>query len=283
MDWIDYRQKLGIGFNDDAKFQYFKAIIFNVLNIAAQDDYSGCIWSEEYFAFCNTTGISMNVKWGADYYRRDRFEQCLSIIENQKTMKGFLSYYIALTNSIKIKKQMEHEWTRSRFADLICNKLAQAHIPFDVFKDNDEYFIFPKGARELDDALVSEPLEWLNNYPQTRKEWNEALKDYSNLTDANASAVADKFRKALERFFQEFFSSTKSLENLKSEYGSFMKSKGVPTEISNNLETLQQSYTNFMNNYAKHHDKTSKNVLEYIMYQTGNIIRLLITLNSEGN
>ena len=33
-----------------------------------------------------------------------------------------------------------------------------------------------------------------------------------------------------------------------------------------------------MNNYAKHHDKTSINVLEYIMYQTGNIIRLLITL-----
>ena len=30
--------------------------------------------------------------------------------------------------------------------------------------------------------------------------------------------------------------------------------------------------------YAKHHDKTELNVLEYLMYQTGNIIRLLITL-----
>jgi len=36
--------------------------------------------------------------------------------------------------------------------------------------------------------------------------------------------------------------------------------------------------TNFMNGYAKHHDKASKKVLEYIMYQTGNIIRLLVTL-----
>lgn len=33
-----------------------------------------------------------------------------------------------------------------------------------------------------------------------------------------------------------------------------------------------------MNGYAKHHDKTELNVLEYLMYQTGNIIRLLITL-----
>ena len=38
-----------------------------------------------------------------------------------------------------------------------------------------------------------------------------------------------------------------------------------------------------MNNYAKHHNKTSRNVLEYIMYQTGNIIRLLITLKQEEN
>ena len=65
---------------------------------------------------------------------------------------------------------------------------------------------------------------------------------------------------------------------MKSEYGTYMKEKGVPPEVSNNLETLLQSYTNFMNGYAKHHDKTDKNVLEYIMYQTGNIIRLLITL-----
>ena len=125
---------------------------------------------------------------------------------------------------------------------------------------------------------MSEPLQWLSEYPQTRKEWIAALKDYSNLTDANASDVADKFRKALERFFQEFFCSSKSLENLKSEYGTYMKTKGVPSEVSNNLEVLLQSYTNFMNNYAKHHDKTSKNILEYVMYQTGNIIRLLITL-----
>ena len=61
-----------------------------------------------------------------------------------------------------------------------------------------------------------------------------------------------------------------------------MKGKGVPTELSNNLETLLQAYTNFMNSYAKHHSKTNKNVLEYIMYQTGNIIRLIITLAKEA-
>lgn len=60
-----------------------------------------------------------------------------------------------------------------------------------------------------------------------------------------------------------------------------MKENGIPKEIVNNFETLLQAYTNFMNSYAKHHDKTERNILEYIMYQTGNIIRLLITLKKE--
>lgn len=35
--------------------------------------------------------------------------------------------------------------------------------------------------------------------------------------------------------------------------------------------------------YAKHNDKTQFNVLEYIIYQTGNIIRLMLCLNNEAN
>ena len=191
----------------------------------------------------------------------------------------FLSYYIFFVQSIPSENDVKDNLAGKKvYYNLLREMLNKAHIPFEIYEDKDGMFFFPRGAKELDDALVSAPLEWMRDYPKTRKEWIEALKDYSNLSDTNASDVADKFRKALERFFQEFFSSSKSLENMKSEYGTYMKEKGVPPEVSNNLETLLQSYTNFMNGYAKHHDKTDKNVLEYIMYQTGNIIRLLITL-----
>lgn len=278
MDFIDYREKLGIGFCDNDKFKYFKTKIFNVLNIVSKDYSSHCMDTEEYYTFCNITGMPYNTNYDSDYQNSDRFEHCLSIIERTNSLNEFLSYYVALVNSVKTEKYSEAAWKRANFSNLLCNMLDESHIPFDLLENKGEYFIFPKGAKELDDALVSEPLQWLSEYPKTRKEWIDALKDYSNLSDTNASDVADKFRKALERFFQEFFSSSKSLENLKSEYGTYMKAKGVPSKISNNLEVLLQSYTNFMNDYAKHHDKTSKNILEYVMYQTGNIIRLLITL-----
>ena len=71
------------------------------------------------------------------------------------------------------------------------------------------------------------------------------------------------------------------MENLKSEYGTYMTSKGVPAELKNNFEKLLESYTNYMNNYAKHHDKVSQNVLEYIMYQTANLMRLVIMLKTD--
>ena len=270
MKWIDYREKLGIGFNDEQKYRLLKnkicCLMQSIIDTADNYDYDDDTFLE-YFITVGENPIYQNLM-GV----KESFEQTTS-------MNDLISKYIALINIV-------HECFSNRnFIDRIKSflfeELNKLNIDFEIIQDNDGVFIFPKGAKELDDALVSEPLEWLSKYTQTRKEWIDALKDYSNVTEDTASDVADKFRKALERFFQEFFCSSKSLENLKSEYGTYIKSKGVPPEISNNFETLLQSYTSFMNGYAKHHDKTSKNVLEYIMYQTGNIIRLLITLKKE--
>ena len=49
-------------------------------------------------------------------------------------------------------------------------------------------------------------------------------------------------------------------------YGNYLKTKGVPAEVSNNLEAFLSLYTSFINNHAKHHDDTEGNVLEFIMY-----------------
>ena len=281
VDWLDYREKLGIGFCDEEKFQYFKLKIFNVLNSVADSTYSGFMECDEYYEFCNTTGISLNLSYSSDYCGKERLNHCLSVIERTNSLVTFLAYYIAFVNSTETKKSSGNRWNRIDFSNLLCRMLKETHIPFDLIENNEEYFVFPKGAEELDDALVSEPLNWLEDYPDAHKAFIKALKAYSEVNEDNASDVADLFRKTLETFFQEFFGGGKSLENYKSDYGAHLKTLGVPKEISGNLETLLQAYTNYMNNYAKHRDATSDTVLEYLMYQTGNIIRLLITLKGE--
>lgn len=272
MHFLDYKKSLGIATDDKSKVELFFVKIFNVLNIMKNSG-NIIITDDEYFSFCNTAGVPIRSA-SFDYIL---FDDVVSVFHSHTdSIEEFLSYYMIFVNcldDIDYRKSDRHF-----FVDLICRLLQESQIPFEIKEDEDGCFIFLRGAKELDDALVSENLVWLKEYPKARNAFIKALREYADQNKENASDIADKFRKALESFFQEFFGSEKSLENYKSEYGAYLKEHGVPTEVSNNFESILQAYTNYINNYAKHHDRTSINILEYIMYQTGNIIRLLITL-----
>lgn len=272
MNFLDYRKSLGIGINDDDKIRFFFTKIFNILN-SLDSDGNMIINDNEYFTFCNTAGVQM---YSGELYGHGYSYIVRELKRHVSSLEEFLPYYMVFVNCMQ---NIDYrKYNSDSFYNLVCGMLKESQIPYEIRKDEDGYFIFPRGAKELDDVLVSQNLEWLKSYPQARKSFIKAIKDYSDQNKINASNIADNFRKSLETFFQEFFKSEKSLENYKSEYGAYLKNHGVPAEISNNLESLLQAYTNYINNYAKHHDRTSTNVLEYIMYQTGNIIRLLITL-----
>lgn len=281
MDFIDYREKLGIGFCDKDKFKYFKTKIFNVLNIASKEYSSECMDSEEYYTFCNITGTPYNTNYDSDYQNRDRFEHCLSIIERTNSLNEFLSYYVALVNSVKTEKYSEYAWKRANFSNLLCNMLDESHIPFDLLEDEGEYFIFPKGAKELDDALVSEPLEWLKEYPQAHKTYCIALKQYSE--GIYIRDVADNLRKTLEAFLQEFLGNTKNLETNKNEICKYLGEQSVDAGISGLFQPLINSYKNINDRIAKHNDAVDEKLLEFLLYQTGVLIRMVITIKSGGN
>ena len=272
MKYLDYRKKLGIGFDDSQLESLFLKRMKNHLEVTrANATFDHIATSRMVFEYCNITG--------ADYEDMDT-SYCLdSIVEDvmyASDIREFLAKYSVLLYLVKSHQQAyQHYWS------MLEENLGEAGIRYELLEDEDGLFVFPKGANEMDAALVSEPLSWLSTYPKSHSAFIKALKEYAAATPDNASDIADKFRKTLETFFQEFFTCDKSLENCKGLYGSYLKSQNIPTEITANFETLLQAYTNFMNGYAKHHDKTSLNVLEYIMYQTGNIIRLLITLKRE--
>lgn len=272
MDWIDYREVLGIGLDDEEKEQHFIVNMFNFLSVLQPK-----ISTKEYMVFCASTGTSAFV----EDYETDYYDHILKVLsDHSKDLREFLSYYIALLNAYRAENELGDGVD---LLGLLTNQLANAHISYEIIEDGEKHFILPKGVKQFDDSLVSEVLYWLKDYPETRAAWTEALKQYSNEENSNASQVADSFRKALERLFQEVFRQSKSLEHFKSEYGTLLNDNAIPKEISNDLQKLLNLYTDFNNHYAKHNDKVGSNVLEYIMYQTGNIMRLLITLNTNGD
>ena len=264
MKWGDYRELLGIGFSDNEK----ALLLRNRLSVLIDGFDHGSYRDEETIMNYFITVCERPEQHYAWYEVQNSIERAIDI-------PSLVSKGVALTIAMKKSRSCGLEQSKA-VEDYLVKTLYDLNIPFEVIRDEDGMFIFPKGAQELDEGCVSRPFRWLQMYPRTQRAMRLALEAYTNKEDP--SNTADLFRKALETFSQEFLGSNKSLENLRTAFGTFMKSKGVPSELSSNIESVLQMYTNYMNSYAKHKDGTAEIFLEFIMYHTGNIIRFMISL-----
>lgn len=275
MKWVDYRERLGIGFNDIEKFTMLKNKVSVYLN-----SFGNLYDSQSYSEYAIMVGEPLINRANSPISGLHK-----SLVELTVSTKELISKYIAFYNTFDDSERPYVVYgepsAKPEILSFLESALSALNISYELISDSDGIFIFPKGVEEFDSAVISQPLQWLFEYPSAERAWSKALREYSDSNLQNASDIADKFRKALEAFFQEFFGGTKSLENYKSDYGIYLKNNAIPSEISGNFETLLQAYMNYINNYAKHRDATSDKVLEYLMYQTGNIMRLLITLKQE--
>lgn len=149
-------------------------------------------------------------------------------------------------------------------------------ININVQKENNRYLLYPKGAKELDDALVNNVLVWLGKYDSSRKKFISALEKYQNKDDTRNTL--DDLRLSLELLVQEIVNNKKTLENNKSEIGKILKDKGINVEISNMYIKLFDYYTIYQNNNVKHRENCSYNEIEFVIYLTGSFMRLLLSI-----
>lgn len=267
MNFIDYREKLGLGFDDTEKFLFFKSFMQNMI-VFRRSHYPPLYSGEEFFAFCLSVGIHFQEEPIDNYYG-----QVYRLLVNCKDLKQFLSYYMFF---VKHFKDIEgKEISKKQLIDTVEAALTQSRISYEVINLNGESFIFPKGAKELDKALINEPLEWLSNYPKTQSAFCRVLKQYAD--GEHTRDVADNFRKAFEDFLKEFLNNEKDLDNNRNEICKYLKDKGADKNITNMLEPLLDRYKKINDDQVKHNDKLDPKFLEFLMYQTGLFIRMIIT------
>lgn len=260
MNYIDYRERLGISFDKDDAFELMKTKCMNYLNKYIYENYS----ENDYYNFCSTAGYDY------DHEEFDFTFENIYYCLNRENHSKFLFSYIIFLNTLSDDKKREF------FTNSLLISLNESNIQYEVIE---EYgvgiFVIPKGAKELDDALVSQPLEWLKDYPKSHATFIRALKQYSN--GDYARDVADNFRKALEEFLQEFLGNGKNLETNKNEICRVLGENGADSNIGSMLQALLNSYKNLNDKVAKHNDKVDAKFLEFLMYQTGLFIRMIIT------
>lgn len=278
MDWLDYRQALGLSFNDNQK----KGLFIKRIEVFMR--------SGKRYSFTERDEIAFAYMIGEDYLPSDRksFNFCLDeeLVGLQKVWPylkkhtdnflDFLATLVAFINTYKGKNSDKID-----VFSAIKGALNDCHIDFEIVKDSDGNFIFPKGAKELDNALVSQPLEWLSAYPMAQKTFIIALKQYSE--GIYIRDVADNLRKALEAFLQEFLGNEKNLETNKNEICKYLGSQGVDTGISGLFQPLLNAYKNINDRIAKHNDAVDKKLLEFLLYQTGVLIRMVVVIKMGEN
>ena len=273
MDWLDYRQALGLSFNDNQKKGLFikriEVFMQSVENcpFKEQDEIDLAYMIGESYLLAEQDPLDLD--FGNNPLGLQRAWLYLS--KRTKSFADFLSCLVALINTYGGEKT-----DKRTILSGIKKALEDCRISFEIIEDDDGIFIFPKGAKELDDALVSQPLEWLSAYPMAQKTFIIALKQYSE--GIYIRDVADNLRKALETFLQEFLGNEKNLETNKNEICKYLGSQGVDAGISGLFQPLLNAYKNINDRIAKHNDAVDKKLLEFLLYQTGVLIRMVVVI-----
>lgn len=274
MEWIDYRVKLGLGFNDVEKYRYFQVRTWNALN-SFLNTRDGIVSIDAYIDFCTTAGIEIDFSLFKDGSAARRYQFCLNVLDRHTSlMNDFLAYYVAFMNSVEVEGM---PLTREILRNILLNALDATRLPYELLVEDGKYFIFPQGVKEFDDALVSDPLMWLSGYPKSEKTYITALKQYSE--GIYIRDVADNLRKSLETFLQEFLKNDKNLEKNKSEIIKYLNTQDVDPGVSGLFTPLINTYKNINDRIAKHNDNVDKKLLEFLLYQTGILIRMVLVVH----
>jgi hypothetical protein len=135
------------------------------------------------------------------------------------------------------------------------------------------------GAKELDKVAILEPLVWLDRYPNTKADFEGALKNY--LTKDYGDATTRAYS-ALESLVKTVFNKNRTLENL---IPTLLSLLSLPSQWS----AILRNYCKFAHDFSTRHGKkegkkkdlASEKDTEAYIYFTGLMIRLIIRTIAE--
>lgn len=139
------------------------------------------------------------------------------------------------------------------------------------FKDGRFY---KKGAKELDEKLIFETLDWLNDYPKTKNFFEGALKE--NLHKDYPDAITKSYS-ALESIVKTILNNN---TNLKKNIPKLLEKLNLPDQWSK----IILNFCNYAHEFSSRHGKGEKTkiaiatpeIVEAYIYFTGLLLRLII-------
>lgn len=186
-----------------------------------------------------------------------------------------LLLFLQLSLNYDYKGYILNETIALRFAEAmkICNINAK------ILNDNGSYEIYPSDIDFLDEPLITDVLNWLNDFSNVKSIFSKVLK--TERINNNYRNIVDDLRLSLELFLKKILNNNKSLENQKSYIGEYFKNNDVSTEISNMYVVLMDYYAKYNDNHAKHNDSVIEIEIDYLIYLTSSFIRFIMLIEEQ--
>jgi hypothetical protein len=141
----------------------------------------------------------------------------------------------------------------------------------------------PNGDPFLDAMIIDCVLEGIERYPKADKPFRQALSKFLHGDRAHYRNILDDLRFSLEQLLKSLLSNDKSLENQKDFLGAWLKDKGVHVQIRSLYAHLVNCFSQYQNNAVKHDEDYSDMEVEFMIYLTGTLMRLLLELESPSS
>ncbi len=196
-----------------------------------------------------------------------------SFISDSESFEENLAILEVILKEIKNvnTRKSQKEKIYNNFKVGIENALSLSVIDLGYYFKNGKFY--KSGAKELDEKLISEVLDWLEDFPNTQNFLKDALekyikKDYKNTITNSYSA--------LESLTKTFLNNNK---NLKANSLELIKKLRLPKEWGQILYNFCIIANEFSSRHGKKegsYKKIPDRYIENYLYQTGVIIRLII-------
>ncbi len=263
-NWVNgFRRRWNIDLSEDQRWEDFRNRALNAYDRCLSNCFYDALEQNEFFDI-----VGIHRKPATVIYSPPDVYEYIS-----KKELGTSRFIFCLEAFFRM--EYLEEGAKTCFLPELQKAIADSGAPLAITHTGTEVLFYPAGAKLLDERLVNDNLHWLTQFPESYKPFAAAL-GYVGVK-SKERAVLDNLRLSLETLLKALLNNNKSLENQQADLGAFLKAKGTSTEISNTFWKLLDLYAKYQNTHAKHGDSAKPEEVEFILYQTGTLMRFLIT------
>lgn len=269
----NHYRRWNIEFNSQEQFVKFK---YRLIDIIYQEIYSFSFNNVEKFDKLDCSFKRMFMLHKPD---KPEIETSIyKIIENCKNLSElatvFQILFWVLENQGDETQQMASEIVKE------IRKVSQLtpSASFVVKKRGKQFILYPPGDPFLDKEIIDYTLVGLEHYPKAAKYFEKALKIYLHGETDKYRELLDNLRFSLEQLLKKILDNDKSLEKQNKILYDYLKNKGLQPPVRNFFDLIFNKQNTYYNDASKHNDNYSLYDIEFMIYFTGNFIRLLLKL-----